>query len=42
MNILIRARFITDYRDFIRVLFRVGRERNYREILKLLRVSAGG
>jgi hypothetical protein len=42
MDILIRARFITDYRDFIKVLFRVGREKNYRGILKILRVSAGG
>lgn len=31
-----RGKFISDYSDFIRVLFRVEREKNYKEILKTI------
>jgi len=31
-----RGKFISDYRDFIRVLFRVEREKNYKEFLKAI------
>ncbi|CAD7773187.1 MAG: putative ATP-binding protein [Candidatus Methanoperedenaceae archaeon GB50] len=37
----LRGRFISDYRDFIRVLFKIERGKNYKEVLKtILEVSA--
>jgi AAA+ ATPase superfamily predicted ATPase len=32
----LRGRFISDYRDFIRVLFKIEREKNYKEVLKTI------
>jgi len=32
----LRGRFISDYRDFIKVLFKIEKEKNYKEVLKTI------